>query len=247
MAPPVWSSAGIDDVPSTDEWVDPALADRLAAMRYAKRRSESRLGRWTAKSAVATTLGFDAAEPITLQRIVIANAPDGAPEPYLDGARAPVNIAMTDRADWAVCALVEPPLLVGCDLELVEPRSEMFVRDYLTDAEQALVASHPEPDMAANLVWSAKESALKVLRTGLRRATRSVEVQLTLDGSPGWLPLGVHTIEGRWLPGWWGRFGPFVLTVVTSFETDPPQSLSEPPKLASAAPSHRWMESLGRL
>ena len=65
---------------------------------------------------------------------------------------------------------------VGCDLELVEPRTPGFVADFLTAAEQQSVASRPDPDAAANLIWSAKESALKVLQTGLRRDTRSVEV-----------------------------------------------------------------------
>ena len=72
------------------------------------------------------------------------------------------------------------PLSVGCDLELVEPRSALFVRDYFTAAERERVAAAParEHDELANLIWCAKESALKVLRTGLRRDTRSVEVEL---------------------------------------------------------------------
>ena len=44
-------------------------------------------------------------------------------------------------------------------------------------------------DAVANLIWSAKESALKVLRTGLRRDTRSVDVSLLPDPPvDGWQP-----------------------------------------------------------
>jgi 4'-phosphopantetheinyl transferase superfamily len=52
---------------------------------------------------------------------------------------------------------------VGCDLELVEPSSPGFVRDFLTDIEQGYVAAQSDfdaRDAAANLLWSAKESAL---------------------------------------------------------------------------------------
>ena len=45
-------------------------------------------------------------------------------------------------------------------------------------------ASGPDgPDATANLIWSAKESALKVLRTGLRADTRTVEVALADGGA----------------------------------------------------------------
>ncbi len=45
--------------------------------------------------------------------------------------------------------------------------------------------------LAANLIWPAKESALKVLRTGLRADTRTVEVVLAE-------PSGISTGAGQW-------------------------------------------------
>ena len=88
-------------------------------------------------------------------------------------------------------------MALGCDLELVEPRSDRFVADYLTAAEQQLVlGAGPERDLVANLIWSAKESALKVLRVGLRRDTRSVEV--TLDGWGAVTGSGAAARPGRW-------------------------------------------------
>ena len=70
---------------------------------------------------------------------------------------------------------------IGCDLELVEPRSEAFVRDYFTVPEQCCVGAVPDGEeswLRANLLWSAKESVLRVLETGLRRDTRSVEIAI---------------------------------------------------------------------
>jgi len=240
-----WHSAGMHQVDPSAAWEDTALRSRLAMMKYPKRRSEARLGRWTAKAAVAMAVGLDADDAETLHRIMVRNAPDGAPEVEVDGAHAGLTIAMTDRADWAVCAVVEGPTRVGCDLELVEPRSPAFVGDYFTAHEQALVRHAANPELSGNLVWSAKESALKVLRTGLRRPAKSVEVHLTDGDGNGWSALTVHDSDtGRTFPGWWIRYGEFVLTIAASSDSRHPLSFDQPPPLASATPAHSWISEI---
>jgi 4'-phosphopantetheinyl transferase len=242
-----WLSQGMEDAPAHDEWLSPVEAAYVARLRFPKRRSEFRLGRWTAKAAIARQLGLETASD-ALRRIVIDRAPDGAPAPFLDGRPADVYVTMTDRADQAVCLVGPPGTALGCDLELVEPRSEAFVADYLTPAEQALVDAASPGDaraLMANLVWCGKESALKVLRTGLRRDTRSVEVLLPAGATiDGWAPLAVLTREGSVFPGWWQRFGSFVLTVAATRPFDPPRSFVDPPGLASAVPAESWRRQL---
>jgi 4'-phosphopantetheinyl transferase len=234
----------MDEVPADDAWLRASEAVRLDSMPYTKRRTEARLGRWTAKRAVALVAGIETTSR-GMQRVVIRNAADGAPEAFVDDRLAAMTIAMTDRADWAVCAVLENRHRIGCDLELVEPRSTRFVRDYLTAAEQDLVTARADKkDLAANLIWSAKESALKVLRTGLRRDTRSVEVHLDDGTGDDWVSLRVTTAEGRVFPGWWIRFGEFVLTVAAEIEILPPTSFVEPTPLAAATPGHAWMEQM---
>lgn len=236
-------AAGLDEVPAHDEWLTGPEAERINGFRFAKRREETRLSRWTAKQTVAHALDLARDEPAHLHAVAIRNARDGAPEAFLDGAEAPVSISMTDRADWAVCIVGEASTSVGCDLELVEPRSQLFVDDWFTDAERRFVAERPdEHDLLANTIWSAKESALKVLRTGLRRDTRSVEVRLERSRDEGWAPLEVRSAEGEVFPGWWRRFDRFLLTCAATVPTDPPVSLVEPTPLATAVPTHAWME-----
>jgi 4'-phosphopantetheinyl transferase len=232
------------DVPLDDAWLSPREAAWVAGMRFPKRRTEFRLGRWTAKQALALFLGRgDSVD--ALRTIEIDRAPDGAPAPLVDGRPADAYVTMTDRADQAVCLVGAPGRAIGCDLELVEPRSAAFVADFLTAAEQRLVAAAADGDareLLANLAWSAKESALKVLRTGLRRDTRSVEV--SLPGGPpvdGWSPLRVRASEGTVFPGWWQRFGAFVLTVAATAPFEPPVPLVDPPGLATARPAHSWL------
>ena len=239
-----WLSQGMADAPADDAWLSPREAAWVARMRFPKRRSEFRLGRWTAKKALALFLGRDASAT-ALRTIEIDRAPDGAPAPLVDGLPAPAYVTMTDRADQAVCLVGPPGTALGCDLELVEPRSDAFVADYLTPAEQGLVAAAGEGearDLLANLVWCGKESALKVLRTGLRRDTRSVEVSFP-EGPrvDGWAPMSVRAVEGTIFPGWWQRFGAFVLTLAATEPFGPPRPLLDPPGLATAAPAHSWL------
>lgn len=233
--------AGAGDPPAGTAWLGPAEAARAAGLRFPKRRAEYLLARWTAKLALAERFGLPP-EPGPLARIEVRNAPSGAPEVYLDGAPAQVAVSLSDRAGWAVCLVGPPAPAFGCDLELVEPRSPRFVADYFTPAERRLVDTAPAADrpVLANLVWSAKESALKALRTGLRLDTRSVEVRLPagLD-RPGWQPLAVRPAGAAELPGWWLRCDRFLLTTAGAGLTTPPVSIEDPPALAAALPRER--------
>jgi 4'-phosphopantetheinyl transferase len=269
-----WLTRGVDHLPAGEAWLSPAERERAATMRYEKRRSEFLVARFTAKHTIARAVGLPTDDLARLATIEVRHRPTGAPMAYADGRPAGVAMSLTDRADWAVCVVANGDgVALGCDLELVEARSAGFVRDYLTSAEQAAVASADDPHLVANLLWSAKESALKVLETGLRRDTRSVEVVL-LDGDGagagsrgegadgtrgvvpapggtsaddvGWRPLQVHPEEGGVFAGWWLRTGPWLLSVAASGPIGPPVAFEEPAGLASATPSHRWAERLGR-
>jgi 4'-phosphopantetheinyl transferase len=240
-----WLARGENGMPADDRWLAPGEAARAAQMRYTKRRTEYRLRRWAAKNAVATAASIGS-DPAGLARIEVRNRPSGAPYVLLDGSPLAMDVSLTDRAGWAVC-LVGPDLgAVGCDLELVEPRTAGFLADFLTPAEREYVGAQPGPDSAhaaANLIWSAKESALKVLRTGLRRDTRTVEVHLDhATDAPGWAPLRVCVDSGAEIPGWWRRDGMFVLTVAAAGPTAHPVALEPDRVLADARPVHSWME-----
>jgi 4'-phosphopantetheinyl transferase len=240
-----WLALGEQALPSEEQWLAPGEAASLAGLRYTKRRTEFLLRRLVTKHAVASVTGRPT-DPATLAGIEVRNAPSGAPYVYVDGAPLALGVSISDRAGWAVCVTCPPePSAVGCDLELVEPRTPAFVADFLTAAEQRWVVSRPageERDAAANLIWSAKESALKVLQTGLRRDTRSLEVALDTARDDGWGALEVRAVEGRVFPGWWRRDGRFLLTVAAEAAMPPPEALGDPAVLAPAAPRHSWLD-----
>ena len=124
---------------------------------------------------------------------------------------------------------------------MVEPRTPGFVRDFLTGAEQTYVAGQSDPQLAVNLLWSAKESALKVLRTGLRRDSRSMAVTVEEGQPDAWSRLTVHASGGPTLPGWWRRDGHYLLTVAGEVPGPPPVALEDPGVLAAAVPVHSWL------
>ena len=234
-----WFAQGEEHLPIGDAWLSSAERERAAAMRFAKRRNEFLVSRWTAKQALALALDPAPADPSELE---VRHAPTGAPLAFVSGAPGPCSISLTDRAGWAVCLIGPQDRLVGCDLELVEERSPAFVNDWLTPSEQeAVTATGSDHDLLANLIWSAKESALKVLQTGLRRPTRSVEVTLHEETAGEWTALTVRAIEGPAFPGWWCRHGDFILTVAADAPLPPPTSLVSPTPLSDAVPTHSWL------
>ena len=176
-----WLVLGEDALPPEEAWLAPGEAAISAGLRYTKRRTEFLLRRLVTKHAVALITGRPT-DPATLSGIEVRNAPGGAPYVCAGGASIEVGVSISDRAGWAVCVTspaAGAAAVAVCDLELVEPRSPGFVCDFLTMAEQLLVgscAAGEERDAIANLIWSAKESALKVLGTGLRRDTQTLEV-----------------------------------------------------------------------
>jgi len=239
-----WLARGEHELPSTTDWLTTDESMRASEMPFTKRRTEFLLRRWVCKQAVATVTGLPE-DLLSLARIEVTHRPTGAPAVLIDGAEPGLDVSLSDRAGWAVCVLGNDLGRLGCDLEIVEPRSPGFVQDFLTDAEREYVAmrSAADRDAVANLIWSAKESGLKVLQTGLRRDTRSVEVALgEAVTASGWARLDVRTAEGTVLPGWWRRAGSFLITLAAESPLPEPTELPASRDLATALPVHTWVE-----
>jgi 4'-phosphopantetheinyl transferase len=204
-----------DALPAGDAFLSPPERARAAGMKVEARRRDFLLGRLAARRALGAWLGVAAPGP----ELEVRAAPDGAPEVVMAGAPA---ISISHRAGHALCAVARPGLALGADLELVEPRSAEFVDQFFTLGEQALVRGAGEAAaLWANLIWSAKESAAKALREGLRLDTRALEVRPEAARA-GWSPVRVATPEGE-LTGWWCLEGSLVLTVVATAPIAPPE------------------------
>lgn len=223
-----WLEQTEADVPVGDEWLSAGEHSRLSSLRFAKRRTDWRLGRWTAKRALASCLELPT-DSHSLQAVEIRALPSGAPEVFLFKQRANVSVSLSHRAGHGLCVVALSEAALGCDLELVEPREPSFVTDFFTTNEQELLneVSADQHSMLATLMWSAKESALKAMRVGLRLDTASLEVSFAHDALEPrehaghddravWCPLSVRCREGQILRGWWRCANDMVRTVVCS-------------------------------
>lgn len=181
-------------LPDNDHWLTVDEQERLANMRFPKRRQEWLLGRWTAKKLLLATLqGFSS---ISMEQLSIENETSGAPFALCKGARLEGMLSISHRDDLAVAAWCpKANIHIGIDLELIEPKSPAFIDDFfsLDEAARVFTLAAEQQPLAACLTWSAKESLLKALQTGLSIDTRQVQVDCgNLTLSEKWQSLTVE-------------------------------------------------------
>ena len=217
-------------VPEGDAWLTPAEAAILDRFRVSKRAADWRLGRWVAKEAVAWTLRAQAdggsAHELVRAEIEVLAGPGGGPRARVlaPGEWPAVAVSLSHSAGTGFAGAVVGAVRLGCDVEEIAPRSEEFVSDYFTAEEAAWIRAGGEEaappggrHVRANLLWSAKESALKALGEGLRKDTRSVVVEVGGSSAPSaseWRALSVATAAGERFAGWWRVADGLVWTVV---------------------------------
>jgi 4'-phosphopantetheinyl transferase len=219
-----WLPRSLADVPRGDGWLTSAERDLLAGLRFPRRRADWRLGRWTAKAAVAMWLD------VPPSSIAVLPGSDGAPAAWIGDTPAPVTLSLSHRAGWALAVVGVPGCAVGCDLELIEPRSRAFVAEWLAPDEQRRAAAVEalDRDRLVNAMWTAKEAAAKVRREGLRLDVRAAVTHL--DGAGGgssiWRPSRVDW-EGEHLrtSGWWRAACRWVMAVASEPAAPPPARL----------------------
>lgn len=212
-------------VAADGDWLSLVESVRLANMRFPKRRADWRLGRWTAKRALACCLGLTA-DPKTFAAIEIRPTHSGAPEVFIAQRQQALNLSLSHCSGTALCAITLSSESIGCDLETAEVRHDAFLTDYFTAAEQAAVRNAPPTERwrALALLWCAKESALKALQVGLRLDTRLAVVNVldTPLSDSSWRPLQVVCPNEKLFVGFHSRTDELIRTIVTS---PPPQLL----------------------
>jgi 4'-phosphopantetheinyl transferase len=216
------------DLPADLDWLAPGERRRADGFRFAKRRGDWLLGRWTAKEAVRFYLALSGAIAPEYSALEISSAADGAPEVRFGAEPAPVSISLSHSNGKGLCAVAYPGLDLGCDLETIQNRELEFLRDYFCTAENLAVADAPAARRSrdATIIWSAKESALKCLREGLRRDTRSVQVEFAEAGAAEWKPLTVRCLEtARLFHGWWRCYDGCIHTLAVDVPLGPPVDL----------------------
>ena len=213
-----WLEQRLSDVPNMDAWLSYGEREQANAMHVPKRRSDWRLGRWTAKLALASFYQLPAT-PDVLASIELRAADSGVPVVFHSGKISDLAISLSHSNGSAFFTIAPRGRKIGCDIEKIEPRSAIFIEDYCTESELHLidaVAVESRP-LLVNLIWSAKESVLKLLGLGLRGETRSISVVVDprslASGTEQWLTFQARSNTAQGFYGLWCNSGCFVRTV----------------------------------
>jgi 4'-phosphopantetheinyl transferase len=220
-----WHRATVGHVPAGDAWLTARELAVQEGLVVDKRRSDWRLGRWAAKSLVAAVLD------VAPSRVEVRAADDGAPEAYVDGAPSGLALSVSHRDGVAVAACVPGPTVVGVDLETLEPRSDAFVREWLSAEEQAALPHRGRArDLQVLRCWTGKEASAKALREGLRLDVRHAVVHAVRAREGEWSPVLVNwhrdEVEHH---GWWRFDGGEVVAMVTAPPADAPVAIVNRP------------------
>ena len=93
-------------------------------------------------------------------------------KPYLESI--PVHFSLSHSGDYAACAVSDAP--VGMDIEHDVKARETISNRFFSPEEQNILLSAENKDLAFARIWTAKESALKLLGTGLAGGLSSITV-----------------------------------------------------------------------
>jgi len=220
-----WLTRTSAKIPADDDWLSKSERIVLAGFRFPKRRNDWLLGRWTAKEAIRL---FLAGRNFLLPSLEIRSAADGAPEAFFEGRPAGVSLSISHSRDRSLCVAGSRAMSVSCDLEWIEPREDNFENDYFVQEEISFVAQSPfAREVASNLIWSAKETTLKIIRKGLSRDTRSVVINPEFDGNEqSWNRWTGRCLESSKLfHGWWRTCEGYIYTIASDRPTSHPEPL----------------------
>ncbi len=207
-------------LPERLDWLTPAERERYEEFRFDKRQQDWLLGRWTAKQAL---LGLSSLPQSDISRFEIYSKSSGAPEAKLDDRPCDIALSISHSHGRAFSVVSRDTTDLGCDIELVEPRSAAFVDTFFTAAERERVqTAAPEyRDILVTMIWSAKESTLKALRTGLKVDTRSVEVT-NEDAGADWRVARTVAADAGEFSCLWRLDDGFVLSIVAREPVETP-------------------------
>ena len=198
-----WLARGEEHLPGDRSWLSWGEADYVDGKRFTKRRTEFLVARWTAKQALAQVLST----PLTLDW----------PAPHRGAARRERRAAgVPRRCSRSTCRSRSPTVPAGRSVSSAPGRAG-WVATWNSSSHAATPSStttSPRPsgryvdaapevaarDLAANLVWSAKESGLKVLTHGPAPRHPVGRGQPRTASVDAWIALDVRTAEGHAVP-----------------------------------------------
>lgn len=148
---------------TAETFLHPAERECFRAYRFEKRRASYLLGRYAAKAALRALTGGG----FSASAVEIASGVFGQPVVRGEGGRGlQVSISHSDRL---VCGLAFPeehPMAVDAE-EIDAKRTPVMLTQIGSQERDAAVAVCGDIDVAATVIWAAKEALSKSLRCGM--------------------------------------------------------------------------------
>lgn len=171
--------------------LSPRELSTYRSLRFPKRAREWLSARLLLKATlrtIATSTGTDSRIGWSKDLRSIECPADDLGKPQLAYANIsqPYSISISHRDPYVAIAIRNDAIPFGIDLERIEPKNEAFYNDYFTAAEQEQFRNGTgrREDLACTF-WSAKESIIKALGTGLRTDVRTIHIRPHSDEFEG--------------------------------------------------------------
>lgn len=154
--------------------------ERAAAFYFEKDRRKYQVGRGLLRRVLGRYLGTDPAQ--------VSIAPDAFGKPRLAQSDPPLDFNLSHSGDGVLFAITDGTL-IGVDLESVSREDKLpdCMRTICSSNELSRYAAVPEADLPRALLrlWTAKESFLKAIGTGLHVAPDRLEIPASISaGAP---------------------------------------------------------------
>jgi 4'-phosphopantetheinyl transferase len=158
--------------------------DLCRKLKTAKRRRDWLSGRIAVKRLVRRKLAA-AGVRLELNAIEVYNHESGEPYvklPALSGLGLNIRVSISHSRQYALAAMAEQGARLGADVETIEPREKGWL-DLMAHESERIQAVVTNP-AAQTVLWTLKESVLKVLGVGLTVDLHDVRFVQDEDGTP---------------------------------------------------------------
>jgi phosphopantetheinyl transferase len=214
-----------DEVTAVHEFLNESEREIYWGFKTRKRQLEWLAGRVAIKRlfCLINTPG------ITPANLMVERETSGLPYLVAKGERANGRISISHNAGWVAVCQTDSDLRIGIDLEEIKSRDPAFLLDYFSrsEREQIMNGGLHTLDFRTNLIWSAKESVLKAISTGLGTDPLKVEIDglNSIEQKGGWGVLSAGYQEDNIKTNWNIYYRNRIDTVLTLCVPDSGESI----------------------
>jgi len=105
--------------------------------------------------------------------------------PLVKGTHGQYQVSITHCPDYAGAVAYPEELLIGLDMEAIQPDKQEGIYEILTDRERRMCPEHMERELYAMVLWTAKEALVKCLKLGLSVSFEIMQVSGLQKADPG--------------------------------------------------------------